>query len=90
MNDDPFAGIDTLNLPERPSKGFIDEVGKLVVQEPETANESLIRGVKRQTIETFVQYIKEQCSGEAHADMSVSFSMTFEELESIKGRFLEK
>jgi hypothetical protein len=57
--------------------------------EPVPRNLSVVKGIKYQTIKDFVRYLKDNCAGEAHADLTVSLnSMTYEELDKMAEEFL--
>jgi hypothetical protein len=69
---DPFEGMNVFrDLPPAPTDKFIHEVESIPNVRP--TNISLLRGLKKQTVEEFVKYLKATFPGEINAtDLSLT------------------
>lgn len=87
--DDPFEGIETVqNLPADPSPEFLAETTEEPKKQP--ANDSLFRGLKRQSVLAFVQYFKDNCPGKVNADLTITFvNITDVTLDKMAECFIE-
>lgn len=91
-DDDPFAGIETIKpLPDKPSDNLTREIERLSGNQDIKKHGQVIQGLRKYTVHSFIQYLKDNCSSHVDSEISVTLeAMPFSELDKIGERFLKK